>query len=218
MLASAQDCTATCWWSKHAIWPASQFAGSGWSFRKKRGSKRQNMDPFSIGPGERLTGRDISECAPAQALHFIDTLQLRHPRGVLLEIYFESLPLEGKDTRGLFRACRLRKRLSECPDLGAVVFGVEADDQKIAGIVESRDVKLSAVATAFRYSMHFTYRSWNPIRKKSSFSWEEAGRDEDDRWPLRGSVRADFATQDSDARAFVDTAVPVAEACFPEPA
>lgn len=156
--------------------------------------------------------------APAHALHFIDTLQLRHPRGVLLEIYFESLPLKGKDTRGLFRACRLRNRLSECPDLGSVVFGVEADDRKIAGIAESRDVKLSAVATAFRYSMHFTYRSWNPIGKKAGFSWEEDCRDEDGRWPLRGSVRAEFASQDSAARAFVDTVVSVAEACFPEPA
>lgn len=186
-------------------------------------SEEARLDAAEHGPILDWSGRTTYwernfQCAPAHALHFIDALQLRYPRGVLLEIYFESLPLKDTDTHGLFRACRLRKRLSECPNLGVVAFGVEADDQKVAGILESRDVKLSAVATAFRSSMHFTYRSWNPIGKKSGFSWEEVGRDEDGRWPLQGSVRTAFASQDLAARAFVDSAVSVAEACFPEPA
>lgn len=152
--------------------------------------------------------------APAHALRFFDALQLRYPSGTLLENYLSSTPLP---PHSFFRGCRLHKRLSDCPSEGAVTFCAEPDNLKIVGLTESRDVKLRDLAAACRHMvMSFTYRPRNFIEKKPSFSWEDARRDEEGEWPLRGHVNTQFTNKDSAAKAFVDTVVSAAEACFPE--
>ncbi len=155
--------------------------------------------------------------APAHALHFVDRLQLHYPHGVLLETHIKSLPLKGTKPHRLSRACSTHKRLAECPNEGMVIFGADADDEKIFTLVESSDVKLSALAAAFGHSVYFAYRPWNPVMKSAQFSWEQAGCDENGRWPLWGSVRTQFASKDPAGRAFVDAVVSAAEEYLAEP-
>ncbi|MBI3198374.1 MAG: hypothetical protein HYZ40_12890 [Rhodospirillales bacterium] len=183
-------------------------------------SEEKRLEAAENGPILDWSGRTTYwesnfQFAPAHALRFFDELQLRYPSGALLENYIASTPLQ---PHSLFRGCHLHKRLSDCPSEGAVTFGGAPDNPKIIGLVESSDVKLKDLAAAFRHVvMSFTYQPRSFIKKNPSFSWEDAGRDEEGEWTLRGRVSTQFTNNDSAAKAFVDTVVSAAEACFPKP-
>jgi hypothetical protein len=142
---------------------------------------------------------------------FFEALAARHPDILVVETWWERSDVVQK----MKRKRSMRKSVLECR--GGVTFGVGADRARLDELLASEPSLVGGLDQAFAHAVGFTFQWANPVWSKATRPrfFEElpadiviAGSE------LGGRLTTKFATADPQDRAFVESVVAVADACF----